>query len=200
MNSPNVAPSRRSSTDVALPTVESTSRSTSASSPAASPTVRARSAVSVIIARRNADGSAGGVSQKVGGVLAERHRPLHPGLLVADGAQLLGEHELVERQHERDAGGGGADQRLERRLDGVIRPERGPGVVDEEGGAHEPAEDEREHPRRLVTAGVLALVFCGLVGASLLVDGAGAALRTDDPVETAFQALIGATATGSRSC
>jgi len=50
--------------------------------------------------------------------------------------------------------------------------------------------------RRLVTAGVLALVFCGLVGASLLVDDAGAALRTDDPVETAFQALIGATATG----
>ena len=50
--------------------------------------------------------------------------------------------------------------------------------------------------RRLVTAGVLALVFCGLVGASLLVDNAGAALRTDDPVETAFQALIGATATG----
>jgi len=86
--------------------------------------------------------------QKVGGVLAERHRPLHPGLLVADGAQLLGEHELVEHQHERDAGGGGADQRLERRLDGVVRPERGPGAVDEEGGAHEPAEDEREHPRR----------------------------------------------------
>ena len=50
--------------------------------------------------------------------------------------------------------------------------------------------------RRVVTLGLLALVFGGIIVASLAVDGATAALRADDPVETTFQALIGATVTG----
>ncbi len=50
--------------------------------------------------------------------------------------------------------------------------------------------------RWAVALGILALVFGGVVIASLVVDGATAALRADDPVETTFQALIGATVTG----
>jgi len=50
--------------------------------------------------------------------------------------------------------------------------------------------------RRVLAVGVVALVFLGLVAASVLIEGAAAALLADDPVETAFQALIGATITG----
>ena len=50
--------------------------------------------------------------------------------------------------------------------------------------------------RRVVTLGLLAPVFGGIVVASLAVDGATAALRADDPVETIFQALVGATVAG----
>ncbi len=50
--------------------------------------------------------------------------------------------------------------------------------------------------RRLLTVGIVALVFLGIVAASFLFGNAGAALQADDPVETAFQALIGATITG----
>ncbi|MCY4730054.1 hypothetical protein KY092_05725 [Natronomonas gomsonensis] len=50
--------------------------------------------------------------------------------------------------------------------------------------------------RRLVASGILAFVFLGIVAASLVIPDASVALRTDDPVETAFQAFIGATVTG----
>ena len=50
--------------------------------------------------------------------------------------------------------------------------------------------------RDLVSLGILLLTFAGVVGASLVIDGAAAALVTDDPIETAFQAFIGATVTG----
>jgi hypothetical protein len=50
--------------------------------------------------------------------------------------------------------------------------------------------------RWLITAGIVALVFVGVVAASFLFEDAGAALQADDPIETAFQALIGATVTG----
>lgn len=50
--------------------------------------------------------------------------------------------------------------------------------------------------RRLVTGIILAFVFLGIVAASFIIPDASVALRTDDPVETAFQAFIGATVTG----
>ena len=50
--------------------------------------------------------------------------------------------------------------------------------------------------REVVSLGILLLTFAGVVGASLVIDGAAAALVTDDPIETAFQAFIGATVTG----
>ena len=50
--------------------------------------------------------------------------------------------------------------------------------------------------RLVVTSLVLVVVFVGIVGASLVIDGAAAALVTDTPVATAFQSLIGATVTG----
>jgi hypothetical protein len=50
--------------------------------------------------------------------------------------------------------------------------------------------------RRLITAGIIAVVFVGLVAVSLLVPGAESALRSADSVDTAFQALTGATVTG----
>ena len=50
--------------------------------------------------------------------------------------------------------------------------------------------------RRLLAAGILAFVSLGLVGASFVLPGAAAALRSGDPIETAFQAFVGATVTG----
>ena len=50
--------------------------------------------------------------------------------------------------------------------------------------------------RRLVAGGLLLSVFLSLVGIAVGLPGAAAALRTGDPVETGFQALIGATITG----
>jgi hypothetical protein len=50
--------------------------------------------------------------------------------------------------------------------------------------------------RRLVAGGLLLSVFLSLVGLAVVLPGAAAALRTGDPVETGFQALIGATITG----
>ena len=50
--------------------------------------------------------------------------------------------------------------------------------------------------RRIVSLGILVLTFAGVVGASLVIDGAAAALVTDTPVATTFQSLIGATVTG----
>ncbi|MEF8808517.1 hypothetical protein [Natronomonas sp.] len=50
--------------------------------------------------------------------------------------------------------------------------------------------------RKLITAGIVGVVFVGLVGASLVVPSAEPALRSTDSVDTAFQALIGATVTG----
>ena len=75
---------------------------------------------------------------------------------------------------------------------------------------HEPADRMRERAdrsnllmyvllnvnREVVSLGILFLTFAGVVGASLVIDGAAAALITDDPIETAFQAFIGATVTG----
>ena len=75
---------------------------------------------------------------------------------------------------------------------------------------HEPADRMRERADRsnllmyimlnvnrdVVSLGILLLTFAGVVGASLVIDGAAAALITDDPIETAFQAFIGATVTG----
>jgi len=75
---------------------------------------------------------------------------------------------------------------------------------------HEPADRMRERAdrsnllmyvllnvnREVVSLGILLLTFAGVVGASLVIDGAAAALITDDPIETAFQAFIGATVTG----
>jgi hypothetical protein len=50
--------------------------------------------------------------------------------------------------------------------------------------------------RRLLAAGILAFVFVGVVACSLVFPGAAAALRSGDPLETAFQAFVGATVTG----
>ena len=50
--------------------------------------------------------------------------------------------------------------------------------------------------RRHVTAGIVGVVFFALVGISLVVSDAGVALRSGDSVDTAFQALVGATITG----
>ncbi|WP_178916527.1 hypothetical protein [Natronomonas gomsonensis] len=50
--------------------------------------------------------------------------------------------------------------------------------------------------RKLITTGIVGAVFVGLVAASLVVPGAESALRATDSVDTAFQALIGATVTG----
>ena len=50
--------------------------------------------------------------------------------------------------------------------------------------------------RLVVTFLVLVGVFVGIVGASLVIDGAAVTLVTGDPVATAFQSLIGATVTG----
>jgi hypothetical protein len=50
--------------------------------------------------------------------------------------------------------------------------------------------------RRLLAAGIVAFVSLGLVGASLVLPGTAAALHSGDPVETAFQALVGAIVTG----
>jgi hypothetical protein len=50
--------------------------------------------------------------------------------------------------------------------------------------------------RRLLAAGILAFVFAGVVACSLVFPSAAAALRSGDPLETAFQAFVGATVTG----
>ena len=50
--------------------------------------------------------------------------------------------------------------------------------------------------RRHIAAGIVGLVFFALVGVSFVVPDAGAALRSSDSIDTAFQALIGATVTG----
>ena len=50
--------------------------------------------------------------------------------------------------------------------------------------------------RRIVAGGLLLSVFLSLVGLAVLLPGAATAIRTGDPVETGFQALIGATITG----
>jgi len=50
--------------------------------------------------------------------------------------------------------------------------------------------------RRLVAGGLLLAVFLSLLGLAVALPGSAAALRTGDPVETAFQALVGATITG----
>jgi hypothetical protein len=50
--------------------------------------------------------------------------------------------------------------------------------------------------RRAVTAGLAVALFLALLGAGALVPGAGETLRSGDPLETLFQALVGATVTG----
>lgn len=50
--------------------------------------------------------------------------------------------------------------------------------------------------RRLVTLGLLVGLFAALLLVAVAVPGAGAAVRAGDPVETLFQALVGATVTG----
>ena len=50
--------------------------------------------------------------------------------------------------------------------------------------------------RRLLAAGILGFVFLGIVFASLVFPVAAASLRTGDPLETAFQAFVGATVPG----
>ncbi|MEF8841287.1 MAG: hypothetical protein V5A62_06620 [Haloarculaceae archaeon] len=53
-----------------------------------------------------------------------------------------------------------------------------------------------EVDRRLVAGGLVLAVFLGLVGLSLLLPDPAAALRSGDPGETGFQALVGAIITG----
>ncbi|WP_254831854.1 hypothetical protein [Haloglomus salinum] len=53
-----------------------------------------------------------------------------------------------------------------------------------------------EADRRLVTAGLLAGVLGSLLLVVAIVPGAEAAVRSSDPIETLFQALVGATVTG----
>jgi hypothetical protein len=50
--------------------------------------------------------------------------------------------------------------------------------------------------RRTVTAGLAAALLVALLGAGALVPDASAAIRSGDPLETLFQALVGATVTG----
>ena len=50
--------------------------------------------------------------------------------------------------------------------------------------------------RRLVAAGILGFVFVGLLVCAAVLPGGEAALRSGDPIETAFQAFVGATITG----
>ncbi|QLD86620.1 hypothetical protein HWV23_13080 [Natronomonas halophila] len=50
--------------------------------------------------------------------------------------------------------------------------------------------------RRLITTGIVTLVFVATAGLSLVVPDAVVVLRETDSVDTAFQALIGATVTG----
>jgi hypothetical protein len=53
-----------------------------------------------------------------------------------------------------------------------------------------------EADRRFVTAGLLAALLGALLLVAVLAPGATAAVRSGDPVETLFQALVGATVTG----
>jgi hypothetical protein len=53
-----------------------------------------------------------------------------------------------------------------------------------------------EADRRLVTAGLLAGVLGSLLLVVAVVPGSEAAVRSSDPIETLFQALVGATVTG----
>jgi hypothetical protein len=81
-------------------------------------------------------------------VVAELRRGLHPLALVADRSQLLGEHELVDRDDEGDGGDDRRRQRLERRLDGVAlgedRTDRRRPELD---GGHEREEEaDQEDP------------------------------------------------------
>ncbi|MFC7226474.1 hypothetical protein N0B31_03590 [Salinirubellus salinus] len=76
--------------------------------------------------------------------------------------------------------------------------------------SEEPADEMRERSqrssaalyllldadRRLLAAAILGFVFAGVVVCSLGFPDAAAALRTGDPLETSFQAFIGATVTG----
>ena len=50
--------------------------------------------------------------------------------------------------------------------------------------------------RRVLAAGILGVVFLGIVLASFVFPTTTASLRTGDPIETAFQAFVGATITG----
>ncbi|MFB6119102.1 hypothetical protein [Halosegnis sp.] len=50
--------------------------------------------------------------------------------------------------------------------------------------------------RRLVAGGLLVGVFLALLAVGTLLPGAGRAIRTGDPIETTFQALLAATITG----
>ena len=50
--------------------------------------------------------------------------------------------------------------------------------------------------RRVLAAGLLGVLFLGLLGAATLMPGAERAVRTGDPIETLYQALVGATVTG----
>ena len=54
--------------------------------------------------------------------------------------------------------------------------------------------------RRVVTLGPLALVFGGIVVTSLAIDGATAALRADDPVETTSRRSSVPRSPASRPC
>jgi hypothetical protein len=53
-----------------------------------------------------------------------------------------------------------------------------------------------EADRQVLAGALVAAIFLALLGASMVFPGAAEALATGDPIETAFQALIGATITG----
>jgi hypothetical protein len=53
-----------------------------------------------------------------------------------------------------------------------------------------------EADRRMVTAGLLAALLLALLAAAVAMPGSAAVVRSGDPVETLFQALVGATVTG----
>jgi hypothetical protein len=63
--------------------------------------------------------------QQVADVIAERYRAVHAFPLVADGTEFLRQHQLVQREHERDAGNRGTGECLKGGIDRVGGPECG---------------------------------------------------------------------------
>jgi hypothetical protein len=89
-----------------------------------------------------------GLSEEVAHVRPVVHRALHPVVLVVDGPELLGEHQLVERQYERDAGHRRSDERLEGRLYRVVGDERRGSAVDDQRGTDDAGERQKQDTER----------------------------------------------------